>query len=152
MDRPRLITERRLNERQRLFVQEFLVDFDSGQAYIRAGYDVEDDETARSAANRLLQNVAVQQAINESQRERLERLKISGDWLVESFLMVYLDAATRGDRKQAIAALQEIGKLTGSYHEDNRQRSTAADLESIRARLQQRGIDAGKTKALPGET
>lgn len=51
-----------MNDRQKRFVEEYLVDFNATQAAIRAGYS---QSTARQQASRLLTNVDISQSISE---------------------------------------------------------------------------------------
>lgn len=68
-----------LNDRQRRFVDEYLIDLNATQAAIRAGYS---SKTAESIASRLLRNVKVQQAISAAQAERQERTELTADEVI----------------------------------------------------------------------
>jgi phage terminase small subunit len=61
------------NTRWERFCQAYAVDGNATSAYKKAGYKVKDDETAGSAARRLLQNVAVRNRIDELTREAREQ-------------------------------------------------------------------------------
>lgn len=61
----------KLNARQKLFIDEYLVDLNATQAAIRAGYS---KRTARSQGQRLLTNVDIQQAIEKRMKEKEEEL------------------------------------------------------------------------------
>lgn len=66
----------KLNERQRLFVDEYIVDMNATQAAIRAGYS---KRTARSQGQRLLTNVDIQNAIQKRMDEKTEKLIMKQD-------------------------------------------------------------------------
>jgi phage terminase small subunit len=68
-----------VNDRQRLFVAEYLKDLNATQAAIRAGYSA---KTASSQGERLLRNVEVSAAIAEAKADRSERTKVDADWLL----------------------------------------------------------------------
>jgi|CZCA01.1.fsa_nt_gi phage terminase small subunit len=67
---------RQLTQKQRHFVQEYLVDLNATQAAIRAGYS---ERTAHVQGPRLLGNVRVQVAIQEALRQREKRTEITQD-------------------------------------------------------------------------
>jgi phage terminase small subunit len=67
---------RRLTQKQRRFVQEYLVDLNATQAAIRAGYS---ERTAHVQGPRLLGNVRVQVAIQEALKKREQRTEITQD-------------------------------------------------------------------------
>jgi len=68
-----------VNDRQRRFVEEYLVDLNATQAAIRAGYSV---KTAYSQGERLLRNVEVATAIAAAQADRSKRTRIDADWVL----------------------------------------------------------------------
>lgn len=68
-----------MNDRQRRFVEEYLVDLNATQAAIRAGYSV---KTAYSQGERLLRNVEVATAIAAAQADRSKRTRIDADWVL----------------------------------------------------------------------
>lgn len=71
-----------MNSRQKLFVTEYLVDFNATQAAIRAGYS---EKTSYSQGQRLLKNVEVKNAIKET-REKIQDENIATAKDVEEFL------------------------------------------------------------------
>lgn len=62
-----------LNDRQKLFVEEYLLDFNATQAAIRAGYS---KETANEQGARLLANASVAAAIDVRRAELMEQLNL----------------------------------------------------------------------------
>lgn len=70
----------RLNEKQRLFVREYIKDMDAGKAAKRAGYS---EKTAYSIGQRLTKNPIVIEAIAELMEERNQRLRVDSDWLLK---------------------------------------------------------------------
>lgn len=80
----------RLNQRQRTFVREYLVDLNGTQAAIRAGYS---EKTAGSIAEENLKKPEIAAAVREEQDARLKRLEIDGDDVVRRWHQVfYADA------------------------------------------------------------
>lgn len=69
----------RLTDKQRRFVEEYLVDLNATQAAIRAGYSV---KTANEQGSQLLAKLSVQQEISERMAERSKRTGINQDRVV----------------------------------------------------------------------
>ena len=69
-----------LNERQRAFANEYVVDFNGTQAAIRAGYSA---KTAKAQASRLLTNVDVQKAVRKAIDRRDRRTEITQDRILQ---------------------------------------------------------------------
>lgn len=68
-----------LNDRQRRFVDEYLIDLNGTQAAIRAGYS---QKTARQIGQKLLTKVDIQQAISAAQVERQKRTELTADEVI----------------------------------------------------------------------
>ena len=68
-----------LNEKQRLFCEEYVVDRNATKAAIRAGYS---EKTAYSQGQRLLKHVEVKSLLTKAIEERSERTKIDADWVL----------------------------------------------------------------------
>ncbi len=78
-----------LNDKQKMFAQEYIIDFNATQAAIRAGYS---KKTAGPQAGRLLKNVAIQAEIQESVRKRAERTGITADQVLKRWAdLAYAD-------------------------------------------------------------
>lgn len=69
----------KLTDKQRRFVDEYLIDLNATQAAIRTGYSA---KTAEQQGSRLLSNVKVQQAVSEKMAERSKRTGINQDRVV----------------------------------------------------------------------
>lgn len=109
-----------LTDKQRRFVAEYPVDLNAAQAAIRAGYS---QRTARQQGQRLLTNVDIRRAIEEVEAERLARIGVRADRVLEelarlgfSNMLDYLNISRDGEpyvdlsemtREQA-AAVQEV--------------------------------------------
>ena len=68
-----------LTVKQRMFVEEYLIDLNATQAAIRAGYSA---KTADQQGSRMLANVKVQQVIAEHMAERSRRTGVNQDRVV----------------------------------------------------------------------
>lgn len=74
-----------LNEKQRQFVQEYLVDLNATQAAKRAGYS---ERTAYSQGQRLLKHDEIQAAIQEARKAQQERTEITADRVLQEYARV----------------------------------------------------------------
>lgn len=121
-----------LKKRYELFCQEYVVDYNGTQAAIRAGYK---EKSARQQASRLLALEEVLTRISELQKDQLDRLALSQDYVVLQLLETYkccreptpvmrYDPSTgemeetgmyQFDSKGALRALELIGKHLGMF-------------------------------------
>jgi phage terminase small subunit len=105
--------EKKLNGKQKRFVDEYLVDANGKQAAIRAGYS---RRTAAVIASRLLRKTHVKTAIANALKERSERLQIGADWGVSEARKKYseleriigLDEAELYDVNGSLKPLHEL--------------------------------------------
>ena len=70
----------KLNEKQRRFVDEYLIDLNATQAAIRAGYSV---KTANEQGSQLLAKVSIQSEISRKMAERSKRTGVNQDRVVQ---------------------------------------------------------------------
>lgn len=75
----------KLNERQKRFVQEYLVDLNATAAAKRAGYS---EKTAYSMGQRLLKKVEIQTAIQKRQEKLQGKLEITQERVLEELAAV----------------------------------------------------------------
>lgn len=69
-----------LNDKQKRFVAEYLIDLNATQAAIRAGYSA---KTAHSQGPRLLEHVEIAAAVDAAKLERSQRTQVDADWLLK---------------------------------------------------------------------
>jgi phage terminase small subunit len=67
---------KKLEPRQKRFVQEYLIDLNATQAAIRAGYS---KKTARQQADQLLTKLYIKKAVETAMKEREKRTQITAD-------------------------------------------------------------------------
>lgn len=134
-----------LNEKQKRFCQEYLIDLNGTQAAIRAGYA---ESGARVQANRMLTNDNIQQYIQELQEGIQKRNQITIDEIMSDLIEVknrclqnvpvmYFDKVDKEwkhegkefgepvykfDSNGATKALDLLGKIIGAYEKDNSQK------------------------------
>ncbi len=100
----------KLNEKQKQFVREYLIDLNATQAAIRAGYA---GKTAYSQGQRLLKNVEVAKELQKAQAKRAERTEITADHVLEELAKIgfsnmtdYIRTTEEGD------AFVDLSELT----------------------------------------
>lgn len=108
-----------MNDTQRRFVDEYLVDLNATAAYKRAGYSAKGN-AAESAAARLLRNVQVATAIKKAMDKRSEKVGRTAEDVLIDLEAVKSDAMQRVpdkdgnmvmlDHSAAIRALELEGK------------------------------------------
>jgi len=98
-----------LTPKQQRFVEEYLVDLNASAAYRRAGYAAKGN-SAEVNAVRLLRNAQVAAAIETAKADRSEETRITAAWVLEQAALVYEEAHSDGDRKNALRALEMCGK------------------------------------------
>lgn len=88
----------KLNDKQKRFCEEYIVDLNATQAAIRAGYK---EKTAYAQGQRLLKKVEAQEYLQELMNERSKRTEITADRVLEE-----LAAIAFSDRTE----LAQVGK------------------------------------------
>ena len=111
-----------MTKKQKLFVEEYLIDLNATQAAIRAGYSA---KTAQEQASRLLSNVMVQGSIAKAMAERSNRTGINQDRVIQELARIAFvnpqnvidseDASVREDATEDdLACIQSVKVKTMS--------------------------------------
>lgn len=117
-----------LNEKQKKFADEYLVDLNATQAAIRAGYS---EKTARVQGSRLLLNADIKSYIEEQMAEKQEDTIASADEV-----MRYLTSVIRGKSRSHVLARDELGaEHIVEKPPDEKERLKAAELMGKRHQL-----------------
>ncbi len=96
-----------LNNKQQMFVDQYLVDLNGRQAAIRAGYS---ERSAEVQASRLMSIVEVQQAIQERMDKRSKEVSITSNKVLERIDRIAKTAEDVGDLQAALRANELLGK------------------------------------------
>lgn len=97
-----------LTIQQKLFCEEYLVDFNATQAAIRANYS---EKTAYSQGNRLLKHVEARKYINKILEERSKTVMVSAEFVVRELLKVATaDLSEAFDENGKLKPIHEIPK------------------------------------------
>lgn len=90
----------RLSDKQKRFVEEYLIDLNATQASIRAGY--KKSEYTDTNANKILENTSVKEAIEKAMAERSRRTGITQDRvLMELAKLAFVNAGDIIDANDA---------------------------------------------------
>lgn len=106
----------KLTEKQKRFCEEYLIDLNATQAYIRAGYSAKKKDTARVESSKLLTKPNIQNYISELQKFQSERTGITADNVLKELEKVAF-AETDISGKEKIKALELLGKHLGLFSE-----------------------------------
>lgn len=114
-----------LNEKQKQFYKEYVVDANATQSAIRAGYS---KKTAYSQGQRLLKNVEGQKYLEELMAEKEAKLIASQDEVLK-----YLTSVLRGESKSEVVVVEGCGEgcseaRTMKKAPDEKERLKAAEL------------------------
>ena len=110
------MTAKPLTPKQARFVEEYLVDQNATQAYIRAGYA---EKGARGHAARLVANGSIRAAIAERQAARSERVQIDQDAVIRRLLREADMGVEEDDKANSarIRAIELLGRHLGMFVE-----------------------------------
>ena len=75
----------KLNDRQKRFCDEYLIDLNATQAAIRAGYS---EKYANTNAAKLLQNTTIKEEIQKRQADRIHRTEITQDMVLRELSII----------------------------------------------------------------
>jgi phage terminase small subunit len=112
-----------LTDKQRRFVQEYLIDLNATQAAIRAGYS---EKTAYSIGQENLNKPVVKSAIEEAQKTVAERLGITAERVLTEYAkLAFLDIRKAFDENGNMKPIHDIDDATAAA-------ITALEVEEIR--------------------
>ncbi len=97
-----------MNERHRIFIREYLIDFNATRAALKAGYS---KKTAYSQGHRLLKYAEIQEAIDSEVREMAKRAEVSAQFVLSGLAKEALEAETDSVRVRAFELLGKYLKL-----------------------------------------
>lgn len=82
------MADKKLTDKQKMFVHEYLVDLNATQAAIRAGYS---EKRSSEISYQLLQKTTVQQAIQKAMDERAKRVDVTADKVLQELAHIAFD-------------------------------------------------------------
>jgi phage terminase small subunit len=103
-----------LTDKQMKFVDEYMVDMNATQAYLRAGYKCT-EEAARVSASKLLTNPNIVAEITTRQEKLQEKTELTAEWVLNELADNHRLAKQMGDMAPSNKALELIGKHIGMF-------------------------------------
>lgn len=117
---------RELTDKQKRFADEYLIDMNATQAYLRAGYKVK-EEVARANASRLLTNANVSAYIKERQEELSKKTELTQEWVLEHLKTCVSKSMQEEEVMKFDYQLKELVG-TGEYIYDSKGATKALEL------------------------
>lgn len=102
----------KLTEKQKRFVEEYLIDLNATQAAIRAGYS---ENSAMEQGYQLLQKTSVQHAIQQAQNKRSKRTEISQDDVIKGLMLEATREGEGSSHSARVSAWSLLGKHLGMF-------------------------------------
>lgn len=107
----------KLTEKQKRFIDEYLIDLNATAAAIRAGYS---EKTANEIGSQNLVKLSIQKAIAERLKERQQRTEITQDFVLTNLKEIVQrsmqhEGADEYDPRAAAKALELLGKHLGMF-------------------------------------
>ena len=99
-----------LNDKQKRFCEEYLIDLNATAAAIRAGYS---EDTAYSQGQRLLKNVEIQKYVKEHQKNTSTKLNITRESQILFYENIKHEALSMQNYSASIKAAERQDKLLG---------------------------------------
>lgn len=104
-----------MTEKQKIFIREYLKDFNGTRAY-KAAYPDCSEESARRNASRLLTNDDIQKAIREQADKQLEKIDIDVNDILRELKAIAFADRTKISRNVRQKLMEDDGRV---YYEDN---------------------------------
>ena len=104
-----------MTEKQKIFIREYLKDFNGTRAY-KAAYPDCSDESARRLASKLLTNIDIQKAIREQADKQLEKIDIDVNDILRELKAIAFTDRTKISRNVRQKLMEDDGRI---YYEDN---------------------------------
>lgn len=108
-----------LNDKQKSFCEEYIIDLNATQAAVRAGYS---EKTARQAASRMLSHVNIQKYLAELKQKRVERLEITQDFVLKNLVEVLMGC------KKEVPIVNAKGQVIGEGMYDPKAANKSIEL------------------------
>lgn len=132
--------QKRLTIRQKLFVQEYLIDMNATRAYLRAGYKVS-EKVARTNGPRMLANAAFLTAIHDAIGRRLRKLEIDNDTVLQEIakaafanMLDYIKIQSDGSAYVDLAHLtrDQAAAIAEIHYDDTGEKGAESGEKTIR--------------------
>ena len=113
-----------MTPKQKIFCEEYLVDLNASQAAIRAGYS---EKTAHAIGQENLRKPIIANAVAAAQAERVERVQIDADTVLNGLLAEAMDKGERSSHGARVAAWKALGQHLGIFTDNVNIKHAPAD-------------------------
>lgn len=137
----------KLTPKQEMFCREYLIDLNGTQAAIRAGYSA---KTAGQIAEQNLKKLEIQSYLEELKGERQESTKITAEWVLKEAQECYNALKAEKAHKDALKALDLIGRHTGvkAFDKNANEKDTTLEVKISFEQIKEKK----KSKKITAET
>lgn len=111
----------KLTEKQKLFVKEYLIDFNATRAAKAAGYS---EKTAYAMGKENLRKPQIKKLLEKEKEKRNKRVNLSADLVINELRRIGfsnefdLEGFNKLDMKDKIKALELLARHTGAFNND----------------------------------
>lgn len=140
-----------LSEQQERFCRLIIEGRNQRDAYREAGYKTTNDEATDAAASRLLRSVKVADRIAELRKPLIEKAEVTLEWLLSQAQEILKEARKDGAHAASIAAIKELGVLSGERVETRQNVNRNANDTSELSRKELLDIARGRGKGTPAQ-
>ena len=128
-----------MNDNQKIFVNEYLIDRNATRAYKAAYPGIKNDNTAAASGNRLLRNDKVAEYIKERMAEKAERTEVKGDDVIRELATIGFAKTTSVNEFEVktsdkLKALELIARILGMFTDKSEIKATVS-IEDYLERL-----------------
>jgi len=104
-----------LTDKQKRFVDEYLVDFNATQAAIRSGYS---EKTARAIGAENLTKPDIANSIQKAMLKKKEKTELDAEFVIKSLMTEAMEQGERSSHGARVQALAHLGKILGIFAPD----------------------------------
>lgn len=120
-----------MNDNQKIFADEYLIDRNATRAYKAAYPEVKTDNSAAVSGNRLLRNDKVAEYIKEKMDEKTERTKVKGDDVIRELATIGFAKTTSVNgfeikTSDKLKALELIARILGMFTDKSEIKATVS--------------------------
>jgi len=137
-----------LNEKQKRFCEEYIIDLNATQAYIRAGYS---KNGAEVSAHKLLTNTKVTDYISELKKKQQERTEITADMVIRELALLALsdtanlyndDGTLKSISSMPSEVTRTISEVTSRTEIDKEGKRLPAEINKIKCYDKKGALDS----------
>lgn len=140
-----------ITDRQHAFVREYLTDYNTTQAAIRAGYS---PRSARTAGERNMHNDGIKNLIRAGMDDQARNVQVTKQWLLNQAVVIGMEARADKSHSAAVSAAKLAAQLSGNLIErrETRQVQDWSDLTDEELRALAAADHPGKALPAPSKT